>query len=142
MNPIIYTRIARPVDVIGADSPQAFVMLLITSLRQRRAARPTAHIAWPKPHPALFPAPITIRQGRWVLECPCGSFNSYDPEWAFSVCLSCAAIYQQAPPAEWREIEACLMQRDQEARNYWQADTLASLQRENQEHGLLEGVGI
>lgn len=130
----MYTRIARPEEEHGVSTPTEYVRLL--QVQRIRLAR--RRLATPEPHVVRDATPI-IRQGRWLIECGCGNFPVYDPEWELAVCLNCAAIHRCTAPPRWREVETTLMRRpDPVTRNMEVGETLADLRRENEEHGLGE----
>lgn len=138
---VAYKRIARPLDEHGVATPDLYLARLRKHIAAVRRTRPSPHVVLPAPHdgdPALV-AP-RVRQGRWLILCPCGDAPSYDPDWQLAVCLNCAAVYRDvAPPEGWRDIEAVLMARPELAtRNYEPHETVAGLRLENAVHGLKE----
>lgn len=138
---IDYTRLIRPFELHGVPTPGAYLKLLDVELQRMRMQMPSPHVVLPKPHHAAA-GEVQVRQGRWVVECACApdACASYDPEWGLAVCLACAAIYVVAPPADWREVEACLMRRPLLHRNMWHGETLRDLRVENERHALGEGA--
>jgi len=54
-----------------------------------------------------------VNAGRWVADCPhCNSGIAIHPEWTFASCLGCLRTFADiAIPAEWKEIEAVLVER-------------------------------
>ena len=135
-----YLRIARPEEEHGVGTVDDYLRLLDAHRAALRRARPSAYLRWPKPRVVTDGTPI-VRQGRWLVACPCGNYPVYDPDWHLAVCLDCAAVYHVTPPPRWREIEACLMRRsDVATRNMEAGETLTTLRRENDAHGLGEGA--
>ena len=121
-------------------TPEAYLRAFQRHRAREQRCRPSSHLRWPALHRVTMATPI-VRQGRWLITCPCGNYPVYDPEWHLAVCFDCAAVYQVAPPPRWQEIEATLMRRpDVHTRNYEAHETLADLRRENDAHGLGEGA--
>ena len=135
-----YTRIARPEEEHGVSTPAEYARLLVTHRLALQRRRPSTHLRWPEPRLVLGTTPI-IRQGRWLIACPCGNYPVYDPMWQLAVCLDCAVIYRCAPPTNWAEVEATLMRRPNvTTRNMEIGESLVDLRRENDAHGLGEGA--
>ena len=86
-----------------------------------------------------------INHGRWIAECPCGDGFAIVPSKAdpYFFCPRCANAstndskpFRVAYPANADAIEAVLMRRPEEHRNWLPGEPLASLIRENSANGL------
>jgi hypothetical protein len=127
---LIYPRDIHPF----AGSPEAYCAQQRAALVRKRAAFP--HAGYPEPWVSVGIAPVKISDGHWQLVCACGNYPAYDPTWALACCFRCGAIYRQAPPVEWREIEAVLLKRPRPTSRHWlPGETLEDLRRENLAHG-------
>lgn len=92
----------------------------------------------------LEPLRTEVRQGAWQVACPGPGCRGAELAWeeGLFMCLSCFNVgidhllRRSYFPTERREIEALLEPRLLPNRNWWRADSLADLERENAEHGL------
>lgn len=87
--------------------------------------------------------PVRVNHGRWVVDCPVclsaqlASFT--DPRF---LCVTCGNVnvdgkwFRLAWPANAAAIEAALVIRPTENRNWSPGETVADLRRENTEHGI------
>jgi hypothetical protein len=84
------------------------------------------------PHPSTtYPAPY-VSTGRWVLDCPCGNAPSVSVAWNLALCLECGAVYTGLTFLADRErIEALLLKRRRQHRNWKPPETVADLIRQN-----------
>lgn len=97
---------------------------------------------------------VHVSDGRWVLDCDCGNGCLAHPGgsegWPrpIAVCTECGNVYQAVFPKDREKIEAALLARpsplnrhffphaaDAAKRGLSRAETLADLQRENDQHG-------
>ena len=130
-----YYRIARPAEFYNVTSPEAYVGVLLSALRDLKSRYP--RMKWPSPRPEPAVSTPEIRQGRWLLKCKCGNYTHYDPEWKMSVCYECAAVYQRVePPERWQDIEQILMLRPNKDNRNWVGETILELLTENIQHGI------
>jgi|TARA_Y100000310_G_scaffold98201_1_gene95919 hypothetical protein len=91
---------------------------------------------WERPWRHIGAGVVKVSDSQWQIVCICGNYPLYDPEWQLACCYSCGAIYEQAPPEEWREIERVLVARPKLGMRHWlPGETLADLVAENLAHG-------
>lgn len=76
-----------------------------------------------------------IHNNQWLIDCECGAGNSVHPEWGIACCFGCGAIHRLIiVPAEWREITAELVKRENPYDRHWMpGETVDDLKQENRE---------
>lgn len=132
---LAYTRIGRPREAHEVQTATAYRRWHAAQIQRAKRARPS--LPWRPPFEAQITARPEIRQGRWVLACPCGNAPSYDPDWQLACCVECGAVYTVAPPPDAAQIEAVLMMRPRmQNRNYLATETVTELRVENLAHGV------
>jgi hypothetical protein len=116
------------------NTPEDYLRAQRQSILAKRAAFP--NLRWQLPWYAVEEVPLKICNSEWQLICPCGNTPLYDPEWQLACCFSCGAIYRQAPPDDWREIEAVMVKRHHiDHRHMLPGQTVEELRQENRDHG-------
>ena len=94
------------------------------------------NLRWREPFFSAVTVPVKVSDGHVQVVCACGNYPAYDPEWQLACCFTCGAIYRQAPPDGWTEIERVLLSRPlQNTRHMLVGQTLDELRAENREHG-------
>lgn len=91
--------------------------------------------------------PAYVSDGRWVVDCPCGSGALASHEWAVAICPDCGTIHPAAFPDDREMVEAVLVARPARNRHYFphedtaerrglaRAERLEDLEDENVAHG-------
>lgn len=133
---LAYSRIGRPEEEHGArcTSVEAYRCLQAMHFAEAKAKYPRK--PWPDPFVTATAGTPQIHQGIWKVDCVCGNWPIFDPEWQEACCFTCGAIHQVAPPKDWRDIEAVLLARpEMTTRNYLPGETLDDLRAENFAHG-------
>ncbi len=83
-----------------------------------------------------------VNHGRWLGKCECGGAEYVEPDQPIFMCCSCwnagdAHLWRPVVfPEEQRTIEALLLVRPAEARNWVPGEGLGDLAAENEAHGL------
>lgn len=125
--------------------------------------------------------PAHVSDGRWVVDCPCGSAGLASHEWGVGICVDCGTIHAVAFPVQRKAVEETLLARPNPANRHFlpadahrhrltvraagrgesldeaqrredaaaamvggepvRGETLASIRRENREHGHPEKRG-
>lgn len=81
---------------------------------------------------------VSVSRGVWIVECPesgCGQAIVYSDGKPF-ICLRHDQWWMPVLPDDWQVIEALLKRRPPQNQNRLIGETVATLQRENREHGL------
>ena len=88
------------------------------------------------------PRSAFINSGRWICVCDCGNAPSADPAWVMALCFECGKEW--APtfplPTTLDAIEAVLVQRPIQNRNWLPEQTVEDLQAENDAAGIVPPV--
>lgn len=99
----LMTAIGGPRECLRVDTPDAY-------RRWARRTRMAMHL------PAALtasstPIPAHVSDGRWVADCPCGGAGLVEPDWGFTICVSCGIEHRVALPRDWPEVEDVLLAR-------------------------------
>lgn len=138
-----YARIGRPLEAHEAHSPNDYLRIQATEIKNKQRVRPS--LKWRDPFISIAHcSPPLISGGRWVVVCGCGNAPSYDPDWRMACCLECGAIYLKVdPPADWEEKERVVMARPVMGTRHARPDeSLAELIRQNMERGDPSGLSL
>jgi len=165
--------IGGPRECLRVDSLDAWV---------RRAMAIRAGLGWTAQLTRSSVAlPAHVSDGRWVVDCPCGSAGLASHEWGVGICVDCGTIHAVAFPPQRKAVEETLLARPNPTNRHFmpaaaaehriaaraaaagttravarasenlaraafgaepiRGETLASLRRENADHGLPETRG-
>lgn len=115
-------------------SPETYLSQQFMAITSRIQTFP--NLRHTKPYVYVGQVMLVVHHSTWQLQCMCGNYPVYDPEWELAACYSCGAIFHQAPPGDWKEIQRVLINRPELAtRNMLAGQTLKELRAENREHG-------
>ena len=124
-----------PRELHGAATPEQYLLQQRVSILEKRTRFPFLNWRLPFLHLGA-PVPFKVSDSCWQLACPCGNYPSYAPEWALAACFSCGAIYRQAPPYDWRDVQRVLVNRAKLGeRHMLIGQTVEELRAENRAHG-------
>ena len=128
-------RLLRPRELHPyVQTPAGYRRAQMRAIRQQMAAFPNLNWQWPWRY--FGTVALKVSDSQWQLVCACGNYPLYDPEWELACCYTCGAVYEQAPPSDWREIERVLVNRPRlNNRHMLVGQPLADLIAENFEHG-------
>lgn len=119
----------------GVTSPETYLLAQRVAILQKRVE--FSNLNWRMPFEwegALVL--LKVSDSHWQLVCGCGNTPAYDPGWQLACCFTCGAIYKQAPPDNWREIERVLVNRSSFIhRHMLPGQTVEELRAENRAHG-------
>lgn len=80
-----------------------------------------------------------VNHGYWQVRCECGNYPSTSPDIPIAVCCQCGEVRRPVfpPDAERAEIEAILLARPPQARNFDPSkETIAHIRWENEHRGV------
>ena len=131
------TRFLGPRDLYPQLRTEAeYLELQRASILAKRAQFQTLNWRMPFLHDGAAPFKVSDGMAQVVCVYSCGNYPSYDAEWGLACCFTCGAIYRQAPPEDWLEIERVLINRPNPAsRHMLPGQTLDELRAENRAHG-------
>ena len=123
----------------GVNTPADYRRAHVNALEQGRRQYP--NLDWPSPWRSVARTRVIVAGGAWQVPCAtsdCVNFPAYDPEWGIACCWECGAVYELAPPEEWREAERVLVNRPARALRNWNwpaLETIEMLRAQNREQG-------
>lgn len=133
--------IGGPRECLRVDSRRAYERR-VQAIRVGLGLAPTLRLGTEKLHPH-------VSDGRWVVDCPCGSAGLASHEWGVGICADCGTIHPVAFPRDRAAVEAVLLARPVvTTRHYFphadtaarrglaKGETLAGLRKENAARGL------
>lgn len=135
--------IGGPRECLRVDSREAY-------LRKAKEIRVALGLRDPELRPGTETLTPHVSDGRWVVDCPCGSAGLASHEWNIGICVDCGTIHPLRFPRDRAAVEAELLARPHplqrhffpatesaERRGLPAGETLASIRRENNARGVL-----
>lgn len=88
------------------------------------------------------PRDAYINHGRWVVDCECNGAGLTSREFGLTCCFDCGRVYTEIIfPDNAQAIELLLLgRREQTSRNWNVGESLESLQNDNSDHGVNNGL--
>lgn len=132
--------IGGPRECLRVDNREAFERRIRT-IRVQLGLNPTLRLGTETltPH---------VSDGRWVVDCPCGSAGLASSEWNVGICADCGTIHPLRFPRDREAVEAELLARPSPLQRHFfpgkdcatrrglpAGETLASIRRENEARG-------